>query len=534
MSDYDFFLVIPPTSGCYDEANFDLSRLDYYPRGVEDQNFASNLIPDSSASAAIGSASGRSQAQSSALGSTGADHRRAVTGAPLPPNINSTAASNATASIQTVTSELIQHKDIFHEAVRKFVETLHRCGLVVDTYQRSSKALTLYVVTKEQAEKLHRPDKEEAKRLLQHSDEKPKKTYHQPIQLMGYYPDIASILAGFDLGSCQLAYDPAAEGGGRCFATPRGKMTLQLRTNIVSVHDDRLDIFRLRKYFVRGIGVAVPSSCPAAHVNLQKVWTKRDQYLLGVLNAYRSARGGEYDRWGPDRKGMQRAGSPTREDDPKTAAFGFRPPEDLPELPEVQNEQLRAKVRLYRSTDEGLAIMLIGEPPAPIAMPAPAGAMARWQYQDEPDKSPEENARLRAEFEREFVGWHAAWVRRREAKARAQEEYTVQRVPIIAENLQPALDLEGITKVRRIFLARDPRRARNFVSIFRATIFLLESFFFAARRGCERILCTDRDDESKSPRDSLGIEHPSISLPPSPLSPTTGSTSRRPPFWKGW
>lgn len=111
-----------------------------------------------------------------------------------------------------------------------------------------------------------------------------------------YFPDIASILTGFDMGSCQVAYDPKSK---RCLATPRGKMTLELRTNIVTSHDDRFDIFRIRKYFIRGIGVALPTSCLAADISSDKIYKKRDEYIKNVIRAYRSNQRG-YNRHADD------------------------------------------------------------------------------------------------------------------------------------------------------------------------------------------------------------------------------------------
>lgn len=144
LSDYDFFLVLPPESGCYAEGMDVFRDLQYLPRGLEDPDLSSVLLGPN---ATVGG--------------------------------DSSGAAQIIPKTEPITDNLMADNSIFAEAVRKFVEALHRVGLVVDTYQRSSKALTLYVLTKEQAETLHHPSEEERKKLMGNFKEKPTKTFHQ-------------------------------------------------------------------------------------------------------------------------------------------------------------------------------------------------------------------------------------------------------------------------------------------------------------------------------------------------------------------
>lgn len=307
----------------------------------------------------------------------------------------------------------------------------------------------------------------------------------QSIQLMGYFPDIAAIISGFDLGSCQVAYDPSK---GRCYATPRGKFSLEFRTNLLTIHDDRLDIFRVRKYFLRGIGVAMPSSCHAVHANREKVWAKRDRYLFGVIKAYQSRNEGEiilgrnrrsrpHDgvaQYGPDRDGMQRRGSPERDDDPHRSASGYTDPpyESLPPLPEIYSAQLEQRFDknlnqtwlgrqrreappsspdrwdvLHGPFDFGDAENLDavndadGFPPVDRVL-----AMNKWKFKSDEGQTDLQNQTQKERYEREFRTWYAAWKRQQIALRDAKEAYEKQRLPIIAQNLDPTQDLADLTK----------------------------------------------------------------------------------------
>jgi len=70
------------------------------------------------------------------------------------------------------------------------------------------------------------------------------------------YPDISSIIGGFDIGACMLAYD-----GNEIYATPLGAWSLQNRSIIVDTKRRSTSYeHRLVKYFKRGFRIIFPGA----------------------------------------------------------------------------------------------------------------------------------------------------------------------------------------------------------------------------------------------------------------------------------
>lgn len=73
-------------------------------------------------------------------------------------------------------------------------------------------------------------------------------------QFVGYYSSAASVVETFDIGSCQLLAD-----GERFYATRKGLIALASGVNLVTQNDlSPQYVYRLGKYFKRGMKIAVP------------------------------------------------------------------------------------------------------------------------------------------------------------------------------------------------------------------------------------------------------------------------------------
>ncbi|CAD7952727.1 unnamed protein product [Amoebophrya sp. A25] len=75
-----------------------------------------------------------------------------------------------------------------------------------------------------------------------------------PIQIVGWYSSVSQLLQSCDISCCQVALDR-----GRFYGTKRAATALATGMNVVNINDlSPQYVYRLGKYFGRGMGIAVP------------------------------------------------------------------------------------------------------------------------------------------------------------------------------------------------------------------------------------------------------------------------------------
>lgn len=153
------------------------------------------------------------------------------------PHLEQLPASEREAETRSCVAEALECTADFIEEQMEANRTRSEGGFFLGSiaaFQRSEHAITIYV------ERMH--IREVA-----------------ALQFVGYYSSVAAVIETFDIGCCQVVID-----GDRFYATKKGAIALATATNIVTQHDlSPQYIYRLGKYFRRGMQIVVPVHCEA-------------------------------------------------------------------------------------------------------------------------------------------------------------------------------------------------------------------------------------------------------------------------------
>mmetsp|Transcript_20467 Transcript_20467/g.51717 ORF Transcript_20467/g.51717 Transcript_20467/m.51717 type:complete len:908 (+) Transcript_20467:1017-3740(+) len=206
--------------------------------------------------------------------------------------------------------ELIEEPtEIFREVVFALYHHVNASNLdyYIDTIHRSAHAVTFHVVRRRDAAKLHaramgaldavpagvegwvrNPPFAAPNRAAAWQKHPEVETFQ--VQIMTtVFPGTFDVLRRFDLPACQLACEiMPLSGPVRFLATARGAHALQTRTNLLSQDCSTVCVFRARKYWMRGFGLAVPVHSPGASVNLLR--TLEEYYQNYCADRSKSAR----------------------------------------------------------------------------------------------------------------------------------------------------------------------------------------------------------------------------------------------------